>query len=222
MTQHTSKVKSVTKGQEKQWDRMGQDFAASYKGGSRKLELAKGHPDVVTRVHRLFDELAAERELMLPIEERGPFMTVRIGTHQNVKRLRKTLTDAGNRISDWGSDILNRITLAKKPEDVNIVVVTVAELGFPNGATRAHIYEKALSMGLGLLPAEVGPQLRLQYPDQPLGEWILVGMEPITDSDGYLKVFYVEHNGNGRWLRGSYGYPGHVWRSDRRWAFRCK
>src|SRR4030042_6711383 len=108
MTEHTSKVKSVTKGQEKQWDRMGQDFAASYKGGSRKLERAKGHPDVVTRVHRLFDELAAERELMLPIEERGPFMTVRIGTHQNVKRLRKPLTDAGNGISDWGSDILNR------------------------------------------------------------------------------------------------------------------
>jgi hypothetical protein len=77
-------------------------------------------------------------------------------------------------------------------------------------------------MGLGLCPAEVGPQWRLQYADQPMGEWILVGMEPISDSDGYLKVFDVARLEDGRWLYGNDGRPGGVWYGDNRWAFRRK
>lgn len=186
------------------------------------LQDAMDHPDFKQRHHALLDQLAQERRQSKPIVERPPFMTVKLGTHKSNKDLRKALLAAGLKIGDWGGDILNRVKVAEKPEDVNIVVVTVAELGFPNGASRAQIYVKALSMGLGLLPAEVGPQLRLQYTDQPLGEWILIGMEPMSDSGGYLIVFGVVRYDDGRWLYGDYGRPDSVWGGNYRWAFRCK
>jgi hypothetical protein len=186
------------------------------------LQDAMDHPEFKKRHHDLLDQLAAEQQLRKPIMERRPFATIKLGTHKSVKDLRKALLDAGYRIGDWGDDILKRINVASKPEDVDIVVVSVAELGFPNGATRAQIYEKALSMGLGLCPAEVGPQWRLQYADQPMGEWILVGMEPISDSGGSLKVFDVVRFEDGRWLYGNDGRPGGVWYGDLRWAFRRK
>jgi hypothetical protein len=103
--------------------------------------------------------------------------------------------------------------------ELDLVVVSVAELGFPDGATLKDIYAKAKTFDLELCPCEVGPQLRLQYMDQPNGEWLLVAMEPITDSDGDPRVFDVGRGGRGRWLRARYGYPGIVWSGSSRWVF---
>lgn len=41
----------------------------------------------------------------------------------------------------------------------------------------------------------------------------------ITDSDGNLNVFNVEHNDNGLWLNSNNGNPDNVWNPDNRWAF---
>jgi hypothetical protein len=201
---------------------MVEDASVNYPGGLQKLELVKGDTGFAEALYRFYDERAAKRVETLAITERPPFMKVRLGTHPDNRALRQALLDAGNRIGDWGGDILKKVQVASKPTEVDIVVVSVAELGFPNGATRAQIYEKALSLGLGLLPAEVGPQMRLQYTDQPNGEWILVAMEPITDSDGSLYVVVVGHVSDGRWLDGSSGGPDDFWIGSCRWAFRCK
>lgn len=152
---------------------------------------------------------------------------LQLGTYKSTEDLRQALIDAGFKIGDWGDDILKRVEVATKPTEVGIVVVTVTELGFPNGATQAQIYERALSLGLQLCPAEVGPQLRLQYADQPNGECILVGMEPISisDSGGSLSVFYVLHadfDGLSPWLLGNSGDPDLDWDGNARWAFRYK
>lgn len=145
--------------------------------------------------------------------------TVTIGTHKTVDKLRTALTSSGFRISDWANDILNRITLVSKPTTLDLVVITVVGLGFKNGATRKDIYERAIQLGLALCPAEVGPQLRLQYKDQPNGEWFRIAMEPIADSDGYLNVFRVARGGHGLWLYGSLGGPDVFWLGYDRWVF---
>ncbi len=41
----------------------------------------------------------------------------------------------------------------------------------------------------------------------------------ITDSDGDLKVFNVEHNDNGQWLNSNNGNPANVWNPDNQWVF---
>ncbi len=148
------------------------------------LQDAMNHPEFKDRHHQLLDELAREYCQSKPITERRTWKTVKLGTYKSNSALRKTLLDADFRIGSWADDILKRIELAKEPSELELIVIYVAELGFSNGATTEKIYEKAISVGLRLCPAEVGPQLRLQYVDQPNGEWLVVAMDPITDSDG--------------------------------------
>ena len=85
---------------------------------------------------------------------------------------------------------------------VNLVAVSVAELGFYKvdeargiiGATGRQIYARAKELGLQLCPAEVGPQLRLQYPEQSGREWLIVAMEPFIDLFSLPWLFRVEHD----------------------------
>ena len=148
--------------------------------------------------------------------------TIKLGTGlKSTKDFSQALTECGCRVSDWAADILGKpaFSVANQAVEVDLVKVTVAELGFPNGATVRDIYEAALKRGLVRCPNEVGPQLRRQYLDQPMGEWILVGMEPISDSVGYLEVFHVMHDVDGRWLFGDFGHPDGVWSGDSSWVF---
>ena len=144
--------------------------------------------------------------------------TIKLGTGLiNANGFRKAIEDAGMRIGDQANNILGKkeFTVFKEPTEVNLVVLTVAELGFPKGAKLKGIYQAAKKRGLELCSAEVGPQLRIQYPDQPMGEWIVIviGMEPIATSVGSLRLFIVGHYGTGQWLDGRCDSPGLVWRA---------
>lgn len=148
--------------------------------------------------------------------------TIKLGTGpKTADDFRRSFKADGLRISDWTSYILGKraFTAADDETEVDLVVLSVAELGFKNGATRTYIYERALKRGLELCPAEVGPQLRLQYRDQPNGEWLLIGMKPIADSDGYLDVFYVGRPYGDLWLSSDRGSPDCFWDGSTRWVF---
>ena len=179
-------------------------------------------------VNKLGGEERAEAflrgELEVRVTERffPVWKTVLLGTGlRTADDFRLALRNGGHQISPWANDLLGKhVFKASEIEmEVDLVSATVAELGFPNGATRENIYKRAQELGLRLCPPEVGPQLRLQYTDQPLGEWLLIGMKPITDSDGSLKVFSVELDADGSWLDSHYARLGRVWRGSYRWVF---
>ena len=151
--------------------------------------------------------------------------TLKLGTGLKTgDDFRRALKKARYKISNWADEILGKpiFMVAIKETGAELVVVSVAELGFKNGATRKEIYDRALELGLVLCPVEVGPQLRLQYPEHFHGECLLIAMEPITVSDGSLDVFCVVHDGDGRWLRTSYGRPESKYSSDTHWVFMCR
>lgn len=133
--------------------------------------------------------------------------------------LKKEILGAGMKISTYAEGMLKNIKVAGAPENAQLVILSVSQLGFPRGATRQEIYDKAQELGLDLAPAEAGPQLRLQYPDQPQGEWIVIGMEPITDSGGDPALFDVYSSDAERWLDGVGGRPGRHWDAGNRFAF---
>jgi hypothetical protein len=125
-------------------------------------------------------------------------------------------------IGNLGNDILGKpaFTMSREEKVLELVVTSNVELGFPGGAKVKQTYARAKELGLELCPSEVGPQLCLQYTDQPKGEWLLIAMEPITDSGGNLNVFYVECRDVGRqWLDGCDGGPDSFWRGPYRWVF---
>ncbi len=136
---------------------------------------------------------------------------------------RTALKKAGCRIGNWANDILGQPTFTASvsvvEQVIRLVVASVAELGFNRGASYEKICARARELGLQLCPPEVGPQLRLQYTDQPLSEWLVIAMEPISDSSGLLSVFYVERDDVGLWLRSCRGDPGDFWLGHYRFVF---
>ena len=147
--------------------------------------------------------------------------TIKLGTHQNIDALKKAITEADIHISDWASDIMSKsaFILASQEDTIELVTATVAELGFSGNTRYDEICARIKELGYALCPAEVGPQLRLQYPDQPAGEYLYLAMEPITGSDGDLFLFYVEPLGRVRWLCTRCNYPDDAWDPDYRFIF---
>ena len=148
--------------------------------------------------------------------------TIKLGTFKNVDEIRKALKAKENFISDWANDILGEpaFKVSETEQDVELVNVSVEELGFKNSARYADICKRALELGLDLCPAEVGPQLRLQFKDQPKGTYVVVAMEAITDSDGNLFVFFVKRVDDGeRYLSANSGYADLVWNAHYRFVF---
>lgn len=127
-------------------------------------------------------------------------------------------------VSDWAKDILGKEAFAESvsSEDVEVelVIASVADLGFKEGARYEDICKRAVELGLDLCPAEVGPQLRLQYLDQPKGEVLFIAMRAITVSCGDLSIFDVERSDVGELgLDGDRGFPGYFWRGDDRFVW---
>ena len=123
--------------------------------------------------------------------------------------------------TDWiASEIMDRVHVSGVGTRIELVKVSIEDLGFVKGyPTRDQIYDRAIERGLNLVPAEVGPQLRLQYPDQPDGEELYIGMVPMCARDGSDYIFLVDRDGNSpgsRFLRGYRGDPGGP---DVRWVF---
>ncbi|OGE44067.1 hypothetical protein A3B45_05235 [Candidatus Daviesbacteria bacterium RIFCSPLOWO2_01_FULL_39_12] len=100
-------------------------------------------------------------------------------------------------------------TLPQK-DDIDLVRLTVQDLGLKGTPTTDEVYAKAGELGLDLCPAEVGPHLRLKDTNQPLGEWYFIGMKQIADRVGYPGVFYLARDGDGLWLSDGWARPDDV------------
>ncbi len=189
------------------------------------IAAVNGKVERLTEMLRLvFTALANGQTLVVQMPSIGELPTWRTLKldHSTLKTLRRALKQAECYVSEWASDIMGKpaFTLAAEPIEIDLVRATVRQLGFAEGARFDAICARALELGLELCPAEVGPQLRLQYSDQPNGEWLIVAMEPITDSGGYLDVFDVERRGVGeRWLDASYGDADGFWGPDGEFLF---
>lgn len=147
--------------------------------------------------------------------------SIKLGTGpRTAGDFRRALRDDEVMVSERASDMLGEsaFTVADEEIVVELVLVTVAELGFKNGV-RWDLYKPVEKLGLELCPPEVGPQLRLQYLDQPNKEWINVAMKPFLDSGGNLKVFSVVRDDFKLCLFSDGGYPGQFWYPDSQWVW---
>lgn len=114
-------------------------------------------------------------------------------------------------------------TTQKDKEQIKLIRLKVKDLFSDNQThTTDEIYAKADELGLELCPPEVGPKLRLQYQDQPLGEWFYVGMKQITDAVGRPSVFLLGRGDDGLWLVDGWAIPRREWNPGRSFVFRSR
>jgi hypothetical protein len=156
---------------------------------------------------------------LLPLIERPPFATIQIGTFENVRDLRQALVDRNYRISDDADDLLSRITVASQPVTLDLYRATGSELGLPPRKTLVdETFEAIRKIGGDKLPAEAGPQYRLQKPDERPGGCELMCMDPVPGRSGDPLIFGLECYESGLWLRGCRG-PEEVCDAVRVWVF---
>ncbi|MGW1422927.1 hypothetical protein ACWAT4_22765 [Bradyrhizobium manausense] len=134
--------------------------------------------------------------------------TITIGTFPDSLTLRNALDSKGCNVGGQAAEILARptFTISSRKTNVELVDLSPAQLGFTSHTvTLASVYARAQQLGLELAEAEVGPQLRIQYFDQPIGEFLIIGMEPIKTWSGEPIILNVANGGAGLILIGQDG-----------------
>jgi hypothetical protein len=99
------------------------------------------------------------------IADKPVWKRITLGTYKGVHTVRQALEAAQVRIGDSANEILGRpaFFFSRTRTDVDLIVVSVADLGFAGTASLSDIHRRANELGLELCPAEVAPLLRLQY-----------------------------------------------------------
>jgi hypothetical protein len=109
----------------------------------------------------------------------------------------------------------HRFTTLARQHVVEVAALSVAELGFGEGASYWQLVARALELGLTECPLELGPHLRLQFLAQPDGAdgtplthgrappgSITVASSPLDEGDETAKGFYLRRVDAVLWLRG--------------------
>ncbi len=136
--------------------------------------------------------------------------TITLGTYKGVDAYRDALDSARIRIGDSADEILGRpaFSYARTKTGVELAVLSAADLGVESDqSSLAEVYQRAREAGLELCPAEVGPQLRLDYRNQPLGEALDIAMEPVATYSGDRTILTLANWGTGLLLIGRDGRP---------------
>ena len=115
-----------------------------------------------------------------------------------------------------------RFTPLSQSRVIEIALLSVADLG----SKRSHLStvdRASARVRFGRVPLELGPHLRVQFPNQPEGSVglpkqhrapfgaITVASTPLDDCDETPKGFYLRRIDGVLWLRGYWSWPGHIW-----------
>ena len=143
---------------------------------------------------------------------------------KSAEQLISEMETAGIKISNYAKSMLKsrEFVIGKNPEEVTLVRLTVADLGFKTSATIDQIYERVQTFGLDLCPPNTGPHYRLKYQNQSMNEWIYVGMKQIAGSVGYPFMFRLARYDDGLWLDDFWAEPTNQWGLDGEFVFRLR
>jgi hypothetical protein len=159
-------------------------------------------------------------------------LVVRVGADDGAALLAR-LTRAGVRLNPLAEALLLDPRMdSPRPQDVAVVVASVAALGLPDGGTFAQLTAAAAAQGLGLCPLALGPWLRLQRQDShepprpaqqvagqaPPGA-ITVASSPPPDEEDIPWGFYLRRIDGEPWLRAYRCWSGHRWAPTDHLAF---
>ena len=168
-------------------------------------------PDTLEHVYTSFPEKKIRRE------------SVEIGG-KSKEQLISEMEAQGINISNYAKSMMDNpdFIVGSSREEAKLVRLTVADLGFKTSATIDQVFERAQALGLELCPPDTGPNYRLQYKDQPLNDWVRIGMKQISDSDGGPNVFDLERYDDGLWLGYDWAGPDDAWYPDYEFVFRFR
>ena len=134
--------------------------------------------------------------------------TITVGVHRGVNAYRKAFDAAGVKVGETADEIIGRPVFSYEPvrKSLDLVLLSVTDLGLPtDSVSLAEVYRRAAQLGLEPCPGEAALQLRLDYRDQPLGEFLNIAMDPVKTYDGVPTTLTLGNGGAGLVLIGRDG-----------------
>lgn len=129
-----------------------------------------------------------------------------LGRYQSLEKFDRALSKAQVVFGQNGNDtvavweLFRQVSLSPKEKKIKVVQLEIKDLGLKKAyPLRSQVYRRALQLGFGLCPAEVGPQLCLQRKAHSMGRWVKIGMDPLRDLQGKKRTFEVA-NMAGTWV----------------------
>lgn len=137
------------------------------------------------------------------------------------EQLQSDLKQAGINVTNFAEEMMESagFTTLPIPQALDTVRLKVGALGLSGWPTTDQVYRKAQELGLELCPAEVGPHMRLQTKDEPLGNYYRIGMKQITDPYGNPYIFYLARREDGLWLNEYWVRPDYKWHPHNEFVF---
>ncbi|MFZ2072645.1 MAG: hypothetical protein WA101_00245 [Minisyncoccia bacterium] len=153
-----------------------------------------------------------------------PWKTITIGKYKNTEKIKEAIILNGYKISPWANEIIENpaFLLSKKKEEIDLVAVSVSDLGLKFGATYEQVLDTAFKQGLTFCPIEVGPVLCAEYKNQTRGEWLKIATEPVVISDGALSIFMINNSYDGLAFRRYFANPKGFCSIDCKFLFMIK
>jgi hypothetical protein len=120
---------------------------------------------------------------------------ITVGTYKTVEAIRRAFRQGGYELDGSASHLLDTSAcmLAQREEEIALAFLSYKDLGRPDGCPYGEVCKLGVDMGYHLCEAGDGPELRVQYLDQPLHNWLVLAMKPISDSKGLPNVFDLRH-----------------------------
>jgi hypothetical protein len=120
--------------------------------------------------------------------------SITVGISTTADEYATAIRDKHCRITDAAVDRLKRETFLQTPTQIRLVVCSPASLGFRNRHWDqpywyGDILKKATECGLAPCLPDIGPQLRIEYQDQPVGERLIVAA-PFSSASGTLPTMF--------------------------------
>jgi hypothetical protein len=145
--------------------------------------------------------------------------TLKLGSHKPMSALCKDIQAEGYNITEPAKQLLKSVAVSPIETEVDLVLITAAELGFKYGTALENFFRETRSVGLAPCMAEVGPLLLLRQRRETELD-VYVGMEPFSDCFGCLSVFHLEQQRGNLQLSEKRSYPNLFWCSPHdRWVF---
>lgn len=148
------------------------------------------------------------------------FKSISIGG-VNKEVLIQKLVDHGVQFNVYAHTLFAHPAFAvpEKPEAVDLVKISMSDLGFSEPHMFGDITKKANELGLKLCPLYLGAFLRLEYLEQPESPYLTIASAKPENDDEHPNGFYVRHLDGVLWLRGYRASDDYEWPLDSEFVF---
>lgn len=158
---------------------------------------------------RHLQALVEHRDPFAPTPELKVFKSIKLGMDIPMEYVQKLAVPYNMESPSFR--ILSSMKVSGEEVMLDLVRMTLEQLGFSSGGMRKKVFERILEWGGELVPTEAAAALALRHQEPEDGQQSYFVMEPVIDEHEGPIVLTLSKDGNTPWLGFRQAAPEDVW-----------